>query len=213
MTASVGPTMRGVSSTSLVACPDCDLLHRLPPMQYGERAKCSRCGAVLYHKKRDTLDHTVALSCAGLVFFFLANIFPFMSFKLEGRVQSSVLISGVKELFVQDMWVVALLVLAVSIVIPLLKILSMLYVLFPLTRQRRLPHASFVFRWVEVFHPWAMLDVYMLGVIVAIVKLSDLATLDLGVALFSFGALIVTMAAADATLDSHAVWKKLEREW
>ena len=194
----------------LIACQDCDLLHRQRLLRYGERATCSRCGAVLYKKKRNSLDYTLIFSLTGIILFLMANIFPFMTFQYEGRVQESVLFTGVKQLLAQDMWMVAILVLMVSIIIPLLRLVGTLYVLLPLKSGRRPWHAALIFRLVEAMHPWAMVDVYMLGVIVAIVKLNDFATIVPGAALYSFAALLISMAAASATLDRHDVWERLE---
>jgi paraquat-inducible protein A len=200
----------------IVACQDCDLLHRQRVLRDGQRAMCSRCGAVLYRKKRDSLDDTLVYSLTAVILFCMANVFPFMTFKYEGRVQESVLFTGVKELFVQDMWAVAILVLLVSVIIPLLKIVGMLYVLLPLRMNRQPWYAARIFRIVETLHPWAMVDVYMLGVIVAMVKLNDFATIVPGAALYSFAALLITMAAAGAALNPHEVWERLdmiERRW
>jgi len=194
----------------VIACQNCDLLHRQRVLRDGERAMCSRCGAVLYRKKRNSLDYTLVFSLTALILFFMANVFPFMTFKYEGRVQESVLFTGVKELFVQDMWAVAVLVLLVSVIIPLFKIAGMLYVLMPLKLNQRPWQAARIFRIVEALHPWAMVDVYMLGVIVAMVKLNDFATIVPGAALYSFAALLLSMAAAGAALDPHDVWERLD---
>ena len=194
----------------IVACQDCDLLHRQRILRDGQRATCSRCGAVLYRKKRNSLDYTLVFSLTALILFFMANVFPFMTFKYEGRVQESVLFTGVKEMLAQDMWAVAVLVLLVSVIIPLFKIAGMLYVLVPLKVNQRPWHAARIFRIVEALHPWAMVDVYMLGVIVAMVKLNDFATIVPGAALYSFAALLISMAAAGAALDPHDVWERLD---
>lgn len=156
------------------------------------------------------MDHTLIFSLTAVIFFILANVFPFMTFKYEGRVQDSVLFSGVNALFSQNMWAVATLVLLVSIVIPLLKILGLLYVLIPIKLKQRPWHAAKIFRIVEALRPWAMVDVYMLGVIVAIVKINDFATIVPGTALYSFAALLLSMAAAGAALDPRQVWERLE---
>lgn len=202
--------MRANAGYLVIACQDCDLLHRQRSLRDGQRAMCSRCGAVLYRKKRNSLDYTLIFSLTGVILLLMANVFPFMTFKLEGRVQESILFTGVKELFVQEMWAIAILVLIVSIVIPLLKILGMLYVLAPLKFNRRPWHAALIFRIVEALHPWAMVDVYMLGVIVAMVKLSDFATIVPGAALYSFAALLISMSVAGAALDPHDVWERLD---
>lgn len=202
--------MRSAARPLVIACQDCDLLYRQRLLRDGQRAMCSRCGAVLYRKKPNSLDYTLIFSLTGAILFLMANVFPFLTFKLEGRVQGSILFTGVKELFVQDMWAVGVLVLIVSMVIPLLKILGMLYVLGPLKFNHRPLQAALIFRIVEVLHPWAMVDVYMLGVIVAMVKLSDFATIVPGAALYSFAALLISMAAAGAALDPHDVWERLD---
>ena len=195
----------------LVACHDCDLLQRKRPLRFGERAFCPRCGASLYSKKRDSFEHTIILAVTSLILFTVANAFPFMTFKLHGRVQESVLSTGVWEFFERGMWELGLLVLAASILFPFLKILGMLYVLVPLACNRRPWKVPLVFRMVEHCKTWAMMDVYLLGVIVAVVKLSDLAILVPGVAIYSFVGLIIALAAADSALNAHAVWEKMEK--
>ncbi len=202
--------MRIAAEHLIIACHECDLLHRIHPLRYGERAKCSRCGAGLWAKKRDGFEHTIILTVTSLILFILANVFPFMTFELHGRVQTSHLSTGVLEFFERGYWELGLLVLGASILFPALKILGMLYVLVPLEMNRRPWKAPQVFRVVAQFQTWAMMDVYLLGVIVAVIKLADLATLVPGVAIYSFGALILTLAAADSALDPHAVWEKME---
>lgn len=202
--------MHMVSTHSLVACHDCDLLYRKHLLRAGERATCSRCGAVLYQKKPDSLERTLILTLTNLILFVLANVFPFMSFQLQGQEQVTLLISGGMELFYQGFWQLALLVIAVGVLFPLLKILGTLYVLIPMKFHRKVWMAQKVFRLVEALTPWAMMGVFMLGVIVAYVKLIDLATIVLGISLFSFVALIVLVAMADSALDAEEVWEKME---
>jgi paraquat-inducible protein A len=196
---------------TLVACHDCDLVQRKRPLRFGERAFCLRCGASLYAKKRDSFEHTIILAVTSLILFTLANVFPFMTFELHGRVQESLLFTGVKEFFDRGMWTLGLLVFCASILFPALKILGMLYVLVPLEFNRRPWKAALVFRMVEHCQTWAMMDVYLLGVIVAVVKLADLAILVPGVAIYSFVALIIALAAADSALDPHEVWERMEK--
>ncbi len=150
------------------------------------------------------------LSLAALILFVLANVYPFMTFKISGRVQVSHLITGVEELYVQGFMELAVVVLLASILLPLVKILGTLYILLPLKLNRRSWKAPQIFRFIEALGPWAMMEVYLLGVIVAYVKLIDMATIVLGVALYSFAALIVLVTAAGMTLDPDEVWERLE---
>jgi len=181
-------------------------------LQVRERARCARCGALLYAHKPDSLERTLALAVTGLILFVLSNVYPLMTFELQGQSQQNVLITGVLQLYAQGMWALAVLVFGVSILAPLLKLAGLLYVLLPLKLGRRPWLLPLAFRALETLDRWAMLEVYMLGVLVAIVKLADIATIVPGVALYSFGALIVVMAAASAALDASVVWEHLERE-
>jgi paraquat-inducible protein A len=131
-----------------------------------------------------------------------------MTFKLEGREQLSTLLSGVMGLFRAGMWPLAVLVMCAASLFPLLKLLGNLCVLLPLRLGRAPRVVARVFRWIEVIHPWAMMEVYLLGLIVAYVKLTDLARLELGIAVYAFVALIVVMIAADAALDPRQVWRR-----
>ena len=197
------------SPLDFIACHDCDLLFIKPHLSVGQKASCPRCGVVLLHRKGHSLDYSLALAFTSFILFVLANCNTLLSMKVAGRMQSGAIISGVGELFSQGFWEIAILVFVVSILAPLVKILCMFYVLLPLRFNFRVPKATKVFGFFETLGPWAMTEVYMLGILVAIVKLSDLASIELGIALYSFAALIVLMAATDASLDDHAIWERL----
>jgi paraquat-inducible protein A len=198
-----------VPRVPVIACRECGLIQRMAPLAVRGRACCGRCGAGLYREHRDSLDRALMLTIAALILFVLAHAFPFMTFKLEGREQLSTLLSGVVGLFRAGMWPLAVLVLCAASLFPLLKLLGLLGVLLPLRLGRPSPAVARLFRWTELIHPWAMMEVYLLGVIVAYVKLTDFARLELGIAVYAFVALIVVMVAADALLDPREVWRRL----
>ena len=198
------------ATAGLSACHDCDLLLRGRQLAAGESAVCPRCGAVLARGKRDALDRTLALTLAALVCFSLANFYPFMTFSLEGRLQENTLMSGVISLAGAGLYPLAALIFAASIGVPLIKIAGLLYVLLPLKLGRRPWNLGFSYRLLEFLHPWGMLEVYMLGVLVAITKLAGMATIGLGTAFYAFVALIVLTTAASSTMDSRVVWERLE---
>ena len=195
-----------MSLGDLIACHECDLLHRIRRTPHGGAARCTGCGAVLYRDIPDSIGRTLMLTITGVILFIIANVYPIMTFKLSGREQSNTLYSGARELFDSGFWELSILVFMCSILFPALRLGGMLYVLIPLRLGFRPPKFGVVFRWLETLIPWAMMEVYMLGVLVAIVKLSDLATIVLGTALYSFSALIVITAWSGATLDPRDVW-------
>lgn len=199
-------------NAALVACHDCDLLHRKQRLQPGQKAACSRCGAVLYRQKQNSLDRTLTIALAALILYILANVYPFMTFKLEGRIQDNTMLTGVFELAAGGSWVLAGVIGFTSILAPLLHILGLLYVLLPLKWQRQPWRLASVFRVVEFLHPWAMLEVYLLGVLIAILKLSELATIELGLAFYAFIGLMLLTTMAAASLDADLIWESLEGE-
>jgi len=194
----------------LIACHECDLLHIKREIPLGGSARCSRCGSVLYRRPADTVDAALALTAAALVLFLLANFYPFIYFKVAGRIEVNYLITGVFTLNDYGMPPLAGLILLCSILAPGLKIALMLYVLVPVKFGRTVPGLARAFRWLETISPWGMIEVYMMGVVVAIVNLLAIASIDYGMAFYCFVALFFVMAAASAKLDPHLVWERLE---
>ena len=195
---------------SIIACHECDLLHQRQPLPPDGTARCVRCGAVLYKHKRNSLDRVLALTVAGLILFIIANVYPFLTFRLEAQLQETNLITGVIELYRQGMWIVAGVVLLTTIVMPFLELTGMLFVLVPLKLQRRPWKLALLFRAVRQFQPWVMMEVFMIGILVAAVKLVKMASILPGMALYAFMVLIFILAASAAALDPHIVWKQLD---
>ncbi len=194
---------------ALTQCHECDLLQRNPPLPVGGAARCARCGHTLHRNQPDSLDRTLALTLAGIVLFIVANSFPFLSFQMQGQTTETTLFTGVKDLYGQGMWELAAVVFFTSILAPGIQLALLLIVLIPL-RLNRLPRGfPTLFRYVETLTPWGMMDVFMLGILVSVVKLSDMATIIPGTSLFAFGVLIFVLAAAQAALDPDIVWSRV----
>lgn len=195
---------------SLIACHECDLLHQRRSLPPDGTARCVRCGAILYRHKRNSLDRVLALTATGLILFVIANVYPFLTFRLETQMQETNLITGVVELYQQGMWIVAGVVLLTTIVMPLLELSGMLFVLVPLKLRRRPWKLALLFRSVRSFRPWGMMEVFMIGILVAAVKLVKMANIIPGIALYAFMMLIFVLAASSAALDPHIIWKTLD---
>jgi len=204
-------TLKYLKDPMLVACHECDLLHHLKPLPQGGVAKCTRCGAVLQRHKRDSIDRTLSFAVAGLILIVLANTFPFLAMKSEGLVQETTLITGVQELYRQDMHSLAALVFLTSILVPFIYIVGILYIFIPLKRNRLPWRLPFIFRFIRHIGPWGMMEVFMLGILVSIVKLAKMASIVPGVSLYAFVVLIFVLAATTASLDPHLVWERLEK--
>ncbi|MBW2493872.1 MAG: paraquat-inducible protein A, partial [Deltaproteobacteria bacterium] len=185
----------------LTLCHACDLPSRVGDVPEGGSARCPRCGTVLYRRIRDSLDRTLALAVAGMFLFIAANVFPFLAFKMQGNVTHTTLSTGVRALFEQGTPIVASLVLLTTIVAPLLQICSLIYVLAPLRAGIRVPGQTRVFRLLRAVQPWSMMEVFIIGILVSLVKLVGMAQIVPGIALWSFALLIPVLAFATSSLD------------
>ena len=155
------------------------------------------------------MDFSLALSITGLILAAIANLMPLMSLRIEGRGQEASLASGAMALAQDGLWPLAALIMITTVVVPVTKLGGTCYVLLMLRRAHPPFHARALFRGLEKLRPWAMIEVYLLGAFVAYVKLADIATIEIGPALYALGALMLAMAALDATLDAEAVWQAL----
>jgi len=175
----------------------------------GGTARCPRCGSVVYRRIRDSLDRTLALALAGLFLFIAANAFPFLALEMQGNATQTTLSTGVRALYEQGSPIVATLVLATTIVAPFLQIASLIFVLGPLRMGIPVPGQAHVFRLLRRVQPWSMMEVFIMGVLVSLVKLLDMANIVPGIALWSFVLLIPVLAAATSSLDAESVWRRV----
>jgi paraquat-inducible protein A len=190
----------------LIACHECDLLQREGRLPAGGKALCARCGATLYRSHPNSVERTLAFALAAGVLFALANLFPIVSLELQGQRIDATLFGAVHALYVQDMGLVAALVFVTAIATPALELAALCYLLLPLRLGRAPPRVGPVFRALQAVRPWCMVEVFMLGVLVSLVKLAHVAGVVPGVALWAFGALMLLMAAVAASFDPRRLW-------
>ena len=199
-------------AAQIIACHDCDLLQREIPLRPGCAASCSRCGAVLYRNATDSIERTLAYTLAAVVLFVIANVFPIFAIEIQGSRSAINLLGAVRSLWDQQMQFIALLVFLTTILIPALELVTMTYLLLPL-RFRRIPAGYTLFlRMLQIVEPWGMVEVFMLGVLVSLVKLTSSFKVVPGVALWSFGCLTLLLAAVAASFSTRDVWARLERK-
>ena len=182
----------------------------LPAMPPGSRAVCQRCDAVLRHTRHDPLLLPLALNISALILFGLGASLTLMSVTTAGQQRVADLVTGPTELEQYGLWEISLVVLVTTIAAPLARILSMLAVLIGLRLRRPPKVLRTIFAWVEHLRPWSMIEIYLLGLFVAYVRLSGMAVVDLGPAIYALGGLMVIMVLADHMLDAQAVWEALD---
>jgi len=201
----------GAPPGRMMECHECGLRHAVPVLPDGTTARCVRCGATLHRFRASSLDHAFAYACAGLVFFLMATFLPFISLEISGRVQTASLVTGVVVLYGQGLWELAAVVALTMFVAPALRLGTLVLVLGGLRLRRPPRWLPALYRWAVLLGPWAMIEVYLLGVFVAYVKLIDLATVVVGPGLYSVGALMLAIIAAGTALDTETVWREFER--
>lgn len=197
---------------NLLACHECDLVHRIPQVPARAAARCIRCGAVLLRAKVNSIDRTIAFALAGIVLFVVACSFPFLGMENAGIVQETALFTGIYNLYMQKMTGLASLVLLTCVLIPASQMLGLLYIMIPLKRNRPARHTALVFRVFLRLQPWGLMEVYLIGILVALVKLGKMATIVPGLSVIAFGMLVFVLAAAFTSIDPHLVWERLESE-
>lgn len=191
------------------ACHDCDWLQRLGEVPEGGMALCARCGGVLRRRRRNSVERTLALSIAASVLFAVANAFPFLAFDMRGQVTQTTLATGVVDLYEQGLPEIAALVGFTAVLAPFLQLSLLLYVLLPIHVGRVPWQMARAFRLLRRVQPWSMMEVFLVGILVAITKLVDMAEVVPGLALWAFAGLIFVLAGALASLDPEAVWERL----
>jgi len=194
----------------VIACEFCDLLHRPRTLRPGEKAKCSRCGGVLARHSRDPVQGTLALAVAALVLLVLANVFPFLEISLEGQVRENTIATGVISLWGSGFQALAFLIFFTTILAPALRVLGLLYVLFPVSFGWLPPGVRGAVRFQQALVSWAMLDVYMLALLVTLVKTAQMARVELETGAWCFVGLFIVLTLLSASYDRGAVWDRVE---
>ncbi len=200
-----------MNSTSYVACPECDLLINYAQPKVGEKIHCPRCDVLLLKPSKQTIERTFALSFAGFILFFPANFLPLVSISLFGNANSDIIMSGVLALFTKTMWPVAIVVFLTSIVFPFAQISLSLLISGHLYFNQPNRYLICWMRWIHHLNEWVMLEVYMLSIIVACVKLMAISPLKFGWGLYAFVALIFITTLLISNRDNHLFWQRIEQ--
>ena len=195
-----------MATATLIACPECDLLQYETPLPRGRFACCHRCGVALYRRTSGSIDRTLALTIAAVLLMVLANLFPIASIETRTDRIETTLLGAVQALYDQERPVVGALVFFTTILAPAIELSAMLYMLLPLRLGRVPRQLALAFRVTPLAREWGLIDVFMLGVVVSLIKLGNLAEVVLGPALWSFGGLIVLLTAIGVVFNPREMW-------
>jgi paraquat-inducible protein A len=192
-----------------VACRGCDLLQRIPALPAGGKARCSRCGQLLAMRPKRSLEHPLALAIAAAIALVIANVTPLMSLSAAGRTATTTLAGGAYEMWRQGSEVTALIVAFCAVIAPGLYVACMLGVLLAVRRAPAPAWSGTLMRWAERLRPWSMNEVLLLGVLVALTKIAELATVIPGAGMYAVGALVLLLPWLASAFDARAVWRRI----
>jgi len=196
---------------SSIACVHCDLLLPAPVLAEGERAGCPRCGGHLIARPRDGLSRSFAFAMSSVVFLIISLSFPFLTMKVGGFENAMTLPQAALELYRYGMAALGAIVFAAILVIPSLIIGIVLALLLALMSGRRFPWLVPAGRLLFGLGTWSMVEVFVIGVIVSLVKLAAMATIVPGISFWSYAVFGVCLTAALTSLDRAYVWNEIEQ--
>ena len=193
-----------------IACHSCDLLLDVGAIKEGESASCPRCGCFLTRYRADAYNRVLAFASAGLIFLVLANSYPFLSFSSTGLESIMTLRQTPGALWDNGMPEVAVLVAAFIIFIPAAVLLMMVILSIPLSQGRYRPWMPTIAKSVFLAQNWSMVEVFIIGVIVSLVKIAAMATVVIGLSFWAYAAFAICFTVAVASLDRYQCWERIE---
>lgn len=200
-----------MSAAPLVVCTHCDLVYQRKPLPPRETAYCVRCGAALYRAAGVNLDYLVALAVTGLVVFFIANFYPIVRIDVGAERSDTTLWGAIVATSASGYSSLAVMSALCVFVFPLLQIVGSLYVVLPLRFKRRPPGFVQTMHALAWMWPWSAVEVFMLGAIVAVVKLDNVASAVVtGPGFYGFGALTILLTMV-GMFDLHELWEAADR--
>jgi paraquat-inducible protein A len=197
--------MLHMDRNDLIACHECDALLHKPRLSGKQIARCPRCDGLLYRNTSTQIEKICALTLGALITFLIAQAFPILEMDLNGMRVRTTLMGALETLWNQDMRIVAAMVFCSTLLFPLIELAALLYLLFPLRAGYVPPGFNRVLRAIQLVRPWGMIEVFMLGVLVTIVKMVSLARVIPEAALFAFAALTLMLAVV-VMFDPRTLW-------
>jgi paraquat-inducible protein A len=201
---------RAAPSGEVAACPDCDLLQRLPArLPAGARARCVRCGCLLAATPRHGHDTPLALAITAAIVYLVAMTSPLMSLSAVGRASSTTIAGGAIVMWQQGQPVTAALVLFCAVLAPGAFIAAMVAVQVAARRDPVPRWCGDLLRVGHQVQPWAMFEVMLLGILVALIKIAELATVEAGAGLYAMALLALLFPAMIVSFDPRQVWPRI----
>lgn len=194
----------------ILICNQCDLVQGEIVLKPGDKAKCAGCENVLYRSQPHGLKISLIFAITSAALFLISNAFPIVTISSQGLTNSTTLLAAAGRLIQDGIPSIAVLVFITTFLMPALEILILMYLLIPLSLGVVPPGLSIGFRLICLVKPWAMIEVFMIGLLVTITKLNALASVSPGTGLISFVLLMLSVTVATSNFDIHTFWRQVE---
>lgn len=200
-----------IDTSLLVACPQCDAVYEKPYLKQGQLSKCNRCGSTLVERKVNSINRSFYWSLAGLILMLPAILLPIMGVTLAGQFHEASLFDCILVLIDRGFFMIACLVFLFAIAVPIVRVTGALYLAYSFKFNRLKPSLLNFFRAYHHLDHWAMLNVFMLGIVVSMYKLIDDTELSINLGLVAFIFWLISSTMSAAALDQDYIWDKLEK--
>jgi paraquat-inducible protein A len=202
------------AKASLLSCPVCHLLSKTTQDFGKSKVYCPRCGERLFARKPDSLSRTWALVAAAIIFYIPANVLPIMKVTSMGKVQSDTILSGVIYFIQTGMWPIALVIFIASVFVPILKLIILICLLISVQMKSkwRPKDRTRLYRAIEAIGRWSMVDIFVVTLMVALVKLGALADIEAAQGAVFFATVVVVTMFAAMSFDPRLIWDKMEEK-
>ncbi|OTG83650.1 paraquat-inducible protein A [Acinetobacter sp. ANC 4648] len=199
-----------LSLRELAGCEECDTVYRKVPLELGERAYCVCCGAELYRQSK-SFTVLLALVITALIVFVIANSFPIVKIELQGNDSQTTLLGSAWAMFHADRALVGILILITTFIVPLIDMLLLIYVLSSISIFKTKPrYLVIALRTIFLFRTWGMIEVFLIGVLVTLVKLKGMVVVIPEVALWAFAVLSVLLVYI-VSVKVKDIWNEIDR--
>ncbi len=202
-----------IDTKQLIACQQCDALYDKPELKQGQSVKCIRCGSTIAERKVDSIERSFNWSLAGLFFLVPAILLPIMGVTLAGQYHHASLLDCILVLIDRGFFMIAILVFLFAIAVPIVRLFGAFYITYSFKFNKLKPSLLHFLRAFHHLDNWAMLNVFMLGIVVSMYKLLDDTDLSVNMGLFAFILWLISSTMASAALDQDYIWQRLEDEF
>ena len=194
----------------ITACHQCDLIQYEVNLIAGQKALCVRCNALLYKNTALHYNQEIAFTISALVMLVIANLFPIATIIVQGQAINATLFDIIQTLVMQQQNLMALLIFITLLLAPVLEVLAMTYLLMQLKWGWPKQHIANAYRLYLIAQKWVLVDVFMLGILVALVKLTPIVIVKVNIAVWALAGLIISLTALAQAFDARKIWTQID---